>query len=176
MSNDLHGVVGGFPSPELFLHALRELREGGYQHVEANVPFAVDGMEDLLPGKPTPVARVVLITALIGGSGGYGLQYWATHDYPLNVGGRPLHSWPAFIPVTFELTVLTASLCGVIALLWLARMPRLDYPLFGVTGFSRASQDRFFVGVRSDDPRFDRRELAAFLYTLGAESIQEVPS
>ena len=176
MSAELYGMAASFPSPEAFLQALRRLRDDGHVRIEANVPFAVKGMEELLPGKPTPVARVVLVAALCSGTTGCGLQYWAVHAYAFNVGGRPINSWPAFVPVIFELTVLCAALCGVAALLWLAGLPRLDHPLFAVPDFRRATQDRFFVCVRADDPRFDRRELAMLFHTLGAESVAEVLS
>ncbi len=174
MKPPLHGVVATFPSPEAFLAALQHAREAGYSRIEANVPFAVEGMEEFLPAKPTPVAKFVLAGGLLGATGGYFLQWYAARDYPLNVGSRPLHSWPAFIPITFELTVLTAALVGVGALLWLCGLPRLDHPLFSVTDFARASQERFFLGVLADDPAFEAREVRAFFALLKAESIEEV--
>ncbi len=174
MNAEAYGTVARFATPEKFRAALRDVRAAGYTHVEANLPFAVDGLEDLLPGRATPIARIVLAAGLLGGAGGYFLQWYATRDFPLNVGGRPIHSWPAFVPVTFELTVLTASVVGVLALLWLTRLPRLDHPIFAVRGIERATQDRFFLCVRADDPRFDARDLAARLARAGAERIEEV--
>jgi len=122
------------------------------------------------------MARLVLAAGLIGAGGGFFLQWFATRDYPLNVGGRPVFSWPAFVPVTFELTVLTAALVGVGALLWLSRLPRLDHPLFALPVFARATQDRYFLGVRAADPRFDRRRVRELLASLHPESITEVPA
>ena len=176
MGARLHGVVAAFASPESFIAALRQVRQAGYSAVEVNVPFAVEGMDEWLPGKPTPIARIMLIGGIAGAGGGYFLQWFAAHDYPLNVGGRPLNSWPAFVPVTFETTVLVAALAGVGALLWLCGLPRLDHPLFEVPGFGRASQDRYFVGVRATDPRFDQARVRALLDALAPESVAEVRS
>jgi hypothetical protein len=174
MSEALHGIVAVFPSPETFLAALRRVREAGYESVEVNVPFAVEGMDEWLPGRPTPIARIILIAGLTGAAGAYFLQWYAAHDYPLNIGGRPLHSWPAFIPVTFELMVLSASLVGVGALLWLTGLPRLDHPLFAIAEFSRASQDRYFIGVRANDPQFQIGRVQELLASLAPELIAEV--
>ena len=174
MNADLHGVVAMFPTPERFLGALRQVRAAGFVAVEANVPFAVEGMDEHLPGPPTPMARIVLAAGLTGAAGGYFLQWYATRDYPLNIGGRPVHSWPAYIPVTFELTVLTACLVGVLALLWLMGLPRLDHPLFALPEFARASQDRYFLGIRGDDPQFNPGRVHDLFASLGAESITEV--
>lgn len=174
MTAPLHGIVAIFATPDAFVAGLRQVRQRGYSAVEVHVPFAVEGMDEWLPGRPTPIARIVLLAALSGGAGGFFLQWYATRDYPLDVGGRPVLSWPAFIPVTFELTVLTAAVTGVIALFWLCGLPRLDHPMFGLAQFARASQDRYFLGVRADDPRFDRDRVIELLGTLGPESVAEV--
>jgi hypothetical protein len=174
MSAVLHGLVAVFSSPEEFLAALRKVREGGYSAVEVNVPFAVEGMDEWLPGRPTPMARIVLLAGLAGAGGAFFLQWYAAHDYALNIGGRPLTSWPAFVPVTFELMVLTAALTGVGALFWLCGLPRLDHPLFALPGFERASQDRYFLGVRADDPRFEAGRVRELLASLAPETIAEV--
>ncbi len=176
MKPELHGVAASFTTPESFLEALRAMRRAGYLDVEVNVPFAVEGMEEWLPGRPTPIARVVLIAALAGAAGGYFMQWYAARDYALNIGGRPLHSWPAFVPITFELSVLTGAVIGVLGLLWLARLPRLDYPLFQVPEFVRATQDRFFVGIKASDARFDPEKIRAEFATLHPETIVEVPA
>ena len=170
----LYGVAGSFASPERFLRVLRELRASGYARVEANSPFAVEGMSELIGGGRTPIAAIVLAAGVLGATGGYLLQWYATRDFPLNAGGRPIHSWPAYIPVTFELTVLTAAIVGVLGLLALARLPKLHHPLFGIPGFERASQDRFFVCLRADDPKFDRGAIRALFDSLGAETVTEV--
>lgn len=174
MNEDLHGVSARFATPEAFLDALRRVREAGYSEVEVNVPFNVEGMAEWLPGKPAPMAKIVLIAGLLGMSGGYFLQWYAAHDYPVDVGGRPLNSWPAFIPVTFELTVLTAAIVGVLALLWLAGLPRLHHPVMATPQFERATQDRFFLCVRADDRRFDAGRVRELLRSLEPEEITEV--
>jgi hypothetical protein len=176
MSHRPPGLLAGFATPDAFRDALHHLRAAGYTRLEAFMPWPVDGVGELLQLPRTPVARIMGLAALLGASGAYGLQYWATHDYPLNVGGRPLHSWPAFIPITFELTVLTVSITGVIALLWLCGLPRLHHPVFHAAAFARASQDRYFIRVRSDDPQFDPRETRTFLAALAPDSLEEVPS
>ncbi|HWA24787.1 MAG TPA: DUF3341 domain-containing protein [Lacunisphaera sp.] len=164
-------ITGEFATEAAFLRAWRALRAAGLNRFETSVPHAVSGLEDELP--PTPIARFVLGGAACGGIGAYLLQAWAARDYPLNVSGRPLHSWPAFIPVTFELAVLLATLAGVAGLCWLCGLPRLDSPLRDIPGIERATQDRYFLGVRSDDPRFAAVEVRHRLREAGAEHITE---
>ena len=176
MSNHSPGLLAGFSTPDAFRDALRHLRAAGYTHLEAFMPWPVEGVGELLHLPRTPIARIMAVAALIGASGAYGLQYWATHDYPINVGGRPLHSWPAFIPITFELTVLTVSITGVVALLWLCGLPRLHHPVFHVANFARASQDRYFIRVCSDDPKFQEQETRTLLAALEPDSLEEVPA
>jgi hypothetical protein len=174
MSGELHGVTGGFATKKKFVAAWRKLRASGYTRLEANTPFAFAELEELAADRPTPIARIVLIAALVGAAGGYFLQWFGARDYPLNVGGRPVHSWPAFLPITFELTVLTAAIVGVGALFWLCGLPRLDHPVFAVAGMERATQDRLFLTIRADDPRFEPRTAMALLRDLGAETVEEV--
>jgi hypothetical protein len=110
----------------------------------------------------------------LGGSGAFFMQWYACRDYPLDVGGRPINSWPSYIPITFELTVLTAALAGAASLLWLAGLPRLDYPVFSDARFRRASQDRFFICIRSDDPRYSEAPAKGAFQGTEPESIEEV--
>ena len=168
------GIIACYASSEQFLSVMHRARSAGYTRVEAYTPFPVDGLDEALPRASTPIGWIVLAAGIFGACGAYGLQYWATHNYPLNVGGRPLHSWPAFIPVTFELTVLSAAVIGVLALAWLCRLPRLHHPVFAVPGFERASQDRLFVFIRDDDPRFHPAHTHAFLADSGPEYVTEV--
>ena len=118
----------------------------------------------------------MLLAGIAGASGGFFLQWFAARDYPLNVGGRPLNSWPAFIPITFELTVLTSALVGVLAFLWLAGFPRLHHPVFADPRFKRASQDRFFICLRADDPLYANEGVRRALADAQPESITEVPA
>ncbi|HWL16876.1 MAG TPA: DUF3341 domain-containing protein [Opitutus sp.] len=168
------GIVACFEAPDAFLAALRRVRVAGYTRIEAFTPFPVEGLDELLPRATTPIGWIMLIAGGAGATGAYALQYWATHDYPLNVGGRPLHSWPAFVPVTFELGVLAAAIVGVLALGWLCRLPRLHHPVFEVPGFERASQDRLFLLIRDDDPRFHPARTHAFLAEAAPGYVTEV--
>jgi hypothetical protein len=126
------------------------VRERGYADIEAYAPFAVPGLPEAVGfagGRAVP--RATLVGGIVGGVGGYFLQWYAaTQSYPINVGGRPLHSWPMFIPVTFELTILGASICAVLAMLWANGLPRLNHPVFAAPDFDLASKDRFFLCVR----------------------------
>lgn len=169
-----HGLLACFPDAGTFLEGLRQVRAAGYREIETYTPHAVAGADAYLPQPPTPMARVVFGGGLLGGSGGYFLQWYAGHDYPFNVAGRPLTSWPAFVPVTFELTVLGAALAGVGALFWLTRLPRLDHPVFADPRFVRASQDRYFLCIRKTDTQYAPVGTRRFLESLPAESVAEV--
>jgi hypothetical protein len=168
-----HGLLAMYPTAELLADAMRRLRAAGYSHFEAYTPYPDEEVDDLLPAKPTPIGWVVLIAGLLGGAGAYFMQWYAAHDYAINVGGRPLHSWPSFVPITFELTVLTGSFVGAFALFVLARLPRLDHPLFQSPQFLRASQDRFFVCVLASEPHYAQPNTRDLL-SDGAENIEEV--
>jgi hypothetical protein len=171
-----YGLLAGFVSPEKFARALRRTQAAGYTRCETYLPFALpEGVEFSAPPS-SPVPKAMLLGGLLSGLTAFFLQFYATHDYPLNVGGRPLNSWPAFIPITFELTVLGATVCGIATFLWLAGFPRLDHPVFADPHFVRASSDRFFLCIRSDDPRFATAATREFLDGLDAESVAEVPS
>lgn len=176
MSANAPGLLAGFETPEAFLAALRRLHADGYRRLEAFTPYPVDGADDYTPGRETPIAWIMGAAALLGGGGAFALQYWATHAYPLDVGGRPLTSWPEFIPITFELTILCAALAGVAGLFILCGLPRLHHPVFHAASFLRASQDAFFVRVRGDDPKFDERRTRALLDDAGARWLEEVPA
>jgi hypothetical protein len=167
-------TVAEFATHDALVRAMRRLRAERYSRLEVYTPFPSEEIDALLPGKPTPIGWLMLAGGLAGGSGAYFMQWFAARDYAYNAGGRPLHSWPAFVPVTFELTVLTAALVGFASLLWLARLPRLDHPLFAAPEFRRASQDRFFIAVHADDPRLTSRGVETLLRDCGAVSIQEV--
>jgi hypothetical protein len=170
-----YGVMASFASPGGFAAAVRAAREAGYTRWETYLPFAIEGAAELSPARPSPVPKAMAIGGVLSGLTAFFLQYYAAHDYALNVGGRPLNSWPSFVPITFELTVLGSALTGVFTLLWLAGFPRLDHPVFNDARFSRASRDRFFLCIRSDDPLYAPAKTERFLTDLGAESVAEVP-
>jgi len=174
MNAPIHGLLVAFTSEKSFRTAFHHLRETGCTRLEAYTPYAVE--PGVLPGATTPMASIMLRAGVIGAGGGFYLQWFAAHDYPLNVGGRPLNSWPAFIPITFELTVLTAALVGVLAFFCLARLPRLHHPVFADPRFRRASQDRFFICVRADDPLYASERVRRILTEAQPESSAEVPA
>jgi len=169
------GLLAEFAAPEVFAAAVRRARSAGYTRLEAYMPFAVEGVADeIVRGRRSPIAAAMLVGGIMSGLSAYGMEYYATHIYPLNVGGRPLHSWPAFVPITFELTVLGSALTGVFALLWLAGFPRLEHAVFSDARFDRASQDRFFLCIRGDDPLRAGAAARDLLLAAGAESVEEV--
>jgi len=171
---NIYGLVVEFDTPEELLHAAERTRARGYRKIDAFTPFPIEGLPQAL-GKRTYVPLLVLIAGVIGGVGAYFMQWYANAiSYPLNVGGRPIHSWPAFIPITFELTVLAAAITGFLAVFILSGLPRLHHPLFDLPRFERASQDRFFLCVEARDPIFDLSRTREFLLALNPRSVAEV--
>jgi hypothetical protein len=171
----LYGVMGEFDSPEQILAAAKKAREAGYKHVTAYTPFPVEGLAHAIGFRWTAVPLLTLIGGLGGGLTGFGLQYWvAVITYPMNIAGRPLNSWPAFIPVTFELTVLGASIFAVFGMLALNKLPQPYHPVFNVERFARASTDRFFLCIEARDPKFSVAETARFLQSVEAQHVNEV--
>jgi hypothetical protein len=174
----LHGLLAEFTEADDLLTAAREAHSAGYQRLDAFSPFPVPGVFEAMGGRRgSLIPLAVLLGGIVGAVSGYALQYWVSViHYPLNVGGRPLHSWPAFIPVTFELGILFGALTGVVAMLALNGLPRPNHPLFDVPGFERATRDRFFLLVEARDPRFDPGPTRDFLQTLHAEAVRDVPA
>jgi hypothetical protein len=171
----IYGVMGEFGTPEELIHAVEKIREAGYRRVNAYSPFPVEGLSEALGLKRNMVPLICLIGGLTGGLGGFFFQYWvAVITYPLNVGGRPLNSWPAFIPVTFELTILGAALSAVFGMLALNKLPQPHHPVFNVPRFTHASADRFFVCIEAKDPKFDIADSARLLQEVHAHHITEV--
>jgi hypothetical protein len=171
----IYGLMAEFEKPEMLLAAAQRASAEGYQKINAYAPYPVHGLAEAVGHRRTRLPLVVLIGGIAGGVGGYLLQLWVSAvAYPINVGGRPLNSWPAFIPVTFELTVLCAALAAVLGMLALNGLPEPYHPVFNVPGFELASRNRFFLCVRSDDPRFDVGETRRFLEALGPSRVSEV--
>ena len=171
----IYGVMGEFETTEQLIHAVGKVREAGYRRFEAYSPFPVEGLSHAMGFKRNFVPLITLIGGLTGGLGGFFFQYWvAVITYPLNIGGRSLNSWPAFIPVTFELTILGAALSAVFGMLALNRLPQPHHPIFNVPRFSHATTDRFFICIESRDPKFHLADTARFLQGLQAHHISEV--
>lgn len=170
------GVLAEFEQPEELLRAVEQAYAAGYRRMDAYSPFPVEGLADALGVHWSWVPRIVLICGILGGLIGYGLQVLSMGLwYPLNVGGRPYNSILSFVPVTFELTILFASLSAVVALFILNSLPQPYHPVFNVARFNRASTDRFFLGIEALDPRFDPVGTPEFLRSIGARDVFDVP-
>lgn len=152
----IYGVMAEFETPDEAVSAAKAAREKGFTHLDAFGPFESPELAEAIGFEERSVAKCVLGGGIVGGLSGFALQYWATVvDYPHNIGGRPVFSWPSFIPVMFECTVLFAALTGIVSLLILNHLPRLSHPAFGATHFERATTDRFFLCVRAEGKNFD---------------------
>lgn len=171
----LYGLMAEFAAPEMLLEASRRAFAEGYRRMDAYSPFPVDGLAEAIGFHKTRIPLIVLIGGLLGCLGGFYLQYWiSVIDYPLNIGGRPLNSWPAFIPVTFELTILVAALSAVLGLLALNGLPMPYHPVFNVERFQFATRNRFFLCIEAIDPKFDRDATRRFLAGMNAQGVYEV--
>jgi hypothetical protein len=169
------GLLAEFESPEELLSAAQRAREAGYRRTDAYTPFPIHGLSDAMGFRPTKLPLVVLAGGLIGCLTALGMMWYsATIHYPLNVGGRPFASWPAFIPITFELTILGASFAAVLGMLGLNGLPMPHHPVFNVPGFALASRNRFFLCIQSDDPKFDLNATRQFLEGLGPNKVSLV--
>ena len=171
----IYGLLAEFESATDLVIAVKRARAEGYRLMDAYTPFPIEEVAEALHIHDRRLPLLVLIGGLMGGLAGYGIAYWTSViDYPLNVGGRPLHSWPAFIPVTFETTVLAAAFTAVLGMLALNGLPMPYHPVFNVPQFALASRDRFFLCVEATDPQFDRAGTRRFLERLDALSVAEV--
>src|SRR5437667_2809015 len=155
--------------------AVRRVREAGYAEIDAFTPFPVEGLAEAVGFSASRVPLITFIGGLIGCFGGFFLQYYPNViGYPLNIGGRPYNSWPSFIPITFELTILCAALATVFGMLALNRLPTPYHPVFNVPRFALATRDRFFLCVKARDPKFDREKTGQFLTSLKARGVFEI--
>lgn len=176
MSTPLHGLAAEFLEAADVLAAARHAREQGYRVMDAYTPFLVEGLAEEVGLPRTGVPRAFLLGGLAGGSLAFLMQsYAAAWDYPLNVGGRPLFSWPAFVPITFELTVLFGALCGVLAMLALNGLPRLHHPIFNIPHFAERSHSRFYLCIAARDPLFEQEKTRQLLAGHNPAAIWEVP-
>ena len=173
----IYGLMAEFDSAQELVDAAFKTHQAGYQKIDAYSPFPVEGLAEAIGFHKNRVALVVLIGGLLGLMSAYGLQYWvAVITYPVNIGGRPLQSWPSFIIVTFELTILFGGLSAVFGMLALNGLPMPYHPVFNVPEFSKATENKFFLVVFSSDPKYDPAATRSFLQGLSPRMIAEVPS
>ncbi|HEX8179061.1 MAG TPA: DUF3341 domain-containing protein [Pyrinomonadaceae bacterium] len=170
-----YGLMAEFDNPTDVVTAARAVHEAGYRRIDAFSPYPIEELSEAVGMHTTKMSLIVLIGGLIGLIGGYGMQYYlSVINYPLNVGGKPLNSWPAFIPITFETTVLCAALAGIFGMLALNGLPEPYHPVFNTPNFALASRDRFFLLIESRDDNFDRTQTAEFLRSLGPREVTDV--
>jgi Protein of unknown function (DUF3341) len=168
-------LLAEFDAPDALLAATECTVKKGYRKIEAYTPFPVEGLDGILGFHKSRVPLIVLVGGVIGCVGGFFMEWFsAVVHYPINVGGRPLNSWPAFIPVMFELTILCAALAAVLGMLALNGLPMPYHPLFNVPQFEQASRDRFFLCIEATDPTFDRDGTKRFLESLQPKGVYEV--
>ena len=171
----LYGLMAEFNDAVDLLKAAHKTREAGYRKFDAFSPFAIEGMEEALEMRSINISHFVLGGGLIGILIGYGMQYFsAVINYPVDVGGRPLNSIPAFIPITFEMFVLFGAFSGVIGMLLLNRLPTPHHPLFSVPDFKEATRSRFFLCIEANDPKFESEATRQFLASLNASGVFDV--
>ena len=175
MARRLHGLMAEFEDPTALVDAAAKARAAGYRRVDAYSPFPIEELHEAMGAHQSRLPLIVLIGGLVGCISGFFLQYWASViAYPLNVGGRPFNSWPAFIPVTFECTILGASLAAVLGMLALNGLPMPYHPVFNVSRFALASRNRFFLCIEARDRQFDLDATRRFLETLGPREVSVV--
>jgi hypothetical protein len=171
----IYGLMAEFDDPTTLVAAAAQARREGYQSMDAYSPYPIEELHEALGAHHTRLPLIVLIGGLCGCIGGYALQVWVSAvAYPINVGGRPYHSWPAFIPITFECTILAAALSAVLGMLALNHLPMPYHPVFNVPRFALASRNRFFLCIESKDPKFDLDGTRRFLETLNPREVSTV--
>ena len=175
--SSVHGLMAEFDSAQELVTAAHRTHNAGYHKIDAFSPFPIEGLAEAIGFHKNRVPFVVLVGGIIGGLSGYLLQYYvAAITYPTNIGGRPYHSWPSFIVVTFEMTILFAGLSAVFGMLALNGLPMPYHPVFNVPEFKKASESGFFLVISSTDPKYDDARTREFLKGLAPRMISEVPS
>lgn len=172
-----YGILAEFATPAELYHACERVRDAGFTRWDAHTPFPVHGLHRAMGLRRSPVPWIVLVTGLAGAGVGFLLQWWVhVEAYPLVISGKPLNAWPAFIPITFELAILFASLGAVLGMLGLNRLPMHHHPLFASRVFERVTDDAFFISIESWDPQFDPATTRTLMESLGARSVELLES
>jgi hypothetical protein len=171
----LYGLMAEFDNPAELVAAAREAYAAGYRQINGYSPYPIEELSEAIGFHQTRLPLIVLIGGILGGLGGYFMQYYMEAiSYPINVGGRPYHSWPAFIPITFECTVLCAALSAVFGMLALNGLPQPYHPVFNVPDFALATRDRFFLAIEAKDQKFDYEETKRFMNQLAAREVVDI--
>ncbi len=169
------GVLAQFANPEKLMHACAKVRDQGFSAWDAHTPFPIHGLDKAMGLKRTWVSAFVLVLGLTGAALGMLMQWWvSTKSYPLVISGKPLFSWPAFIPITFECGVLGGASGAVLGFLIMSRLPKAHHPLFNSERFAQVTDDGSFISIEADDPRYDAAETARFLEEIGASHVEAV--
>jgi hypothetical protein len=174
--SDLFGIIAVFDTPQALRGAAGQLQQSGFRALEAYTPYPIEGLDQVIhPGPKWRLPVLMFVAAIVGAAWGYWIQYWdEALNYPINVGGRPYNSWPAFIVGTFEFMLLVTVAAGFFGMLAASRLPKLYHPIFEAKAFERASRDRFLICVEARDPRFDADSIRDVFRQAGAERIEEV--
>ncbi|HEU4435577.1 MAG TPA: DUF3341 domain-containing protein [Pyrinomonadaceae bacterium] len=171
----LYGVIAEFETPGDLVHAARKVYEAGYRRINGYSPYPIEELSEAIGFTHTSLPLIVFIGGVLGGLAGFGMQYWMeVISYPLNVGGKPFNSWPAFIPITFECTVLAAAFSAVLGMLILNKLPQPYHPVFNAPNFALATRDRFFLAVEANDPKFEHDRVVSLLQSLNALEVSDV--
>jgi len=171
----LYGVIAEFEGPNELVHAARKVYEQGYRRINGYSPYPIEELSEAIGFTHTSLPLIVFIGGVLGGLAGFAMQYWIeVIDYPINVGGKPFNSWPAFIPITFECTVLAAAFSAVLGMLILNKLPQPYHPVFNTPNFALATNDRFFLAVEANDPKFDHDKVESLLRSLNALEVSDV--
>jgi len=174
-TQQIYGVMAEFDSPTELVAAARRTYAAGYRQINGYSPFPIEELSEAIGFHHTRLPLIVLIGGVLGGLGGFFMQYWMeVIDYPLNVGGKPYNSWPAFIPITFECTILCAALAAVFGMLALNKLPQPYHPVFNAPNFALATRDRFFLVIESKDEKFDHDQVVGFMKSLGPQDVCDV--